>query len=257
MEDAVTGARGRPRLSVWGLLAVGLVAPPAARARDANPPAVHSAPARPDPSAEARRQFMIGERLFRSGRYQEAARAYQRGYRLSRRPGFLINIADCQVRLGRPELAREQYRRFLAAQPDGPLAAQVAQALADLDAEAAGEVNRPGSGRPGADVFGSPRAADQLSGEVAPRGEGGVDAGPTEPVPLPLGVRDRLHAPSAAEQALGLRAPAMPDPDPPRWLWPAVGAVAVAVVAGTVAVFAARDPRSGPVSRGSIGTIRR
>jgi tetratricopeptide (TPR) repeat protein len=180
---------------------------------------------------------MIGERLFRSGRYREAARAYQRGYRLSHRPGFLINIAHCQVRLGRLDLAREQYRRFLTEAPDAPHAARVARALADIEAQLA-----------------PPPAASPASPEPTEPAEVAA-VGLAEPPPLPLGARDRLHQPSAAEQALRAPAP-VPGTSTRRWVWPAVG-VAAAVVAGTVAVFAARDQRPGAQSRGSIGTIRR
>jgi Tetratricopeptide repeat len=198
----------------------------------AQPPASHA--------IESRRQFMIGERLFRSGRYREAARAYQRGYRLSHRPGFLINIAHCQVRLGRLDLAREQYRRFLAKAPDAPHAARVAQALADIEAQLA----------PPATEVPAPSAEPTASPEVAA-------VGLSEPPPLPLGARDRLHQPSPAEQALRAQGPALvPGTSTRRWLWPTVG-VAAAVVAGTVAVFVARDQRPAAQSRGSIGTIRR
>jgi tetratricopeptide (TPR) repeat protein len=238
-----------------------LAVPPAGRAQPAGPasePAVVSRPdasiesgtlegsqaprertpaAQPPPSLaiEARRQFMNGERLFRAGRYREAARAYQRGYRLSHRPGFLINIAHCHVRLGRLDLAREQYRQFLAEATDARLAAQVSRALADIDAQLAPPA--------------SPAAVE------APPERNLV--GPVETPPLPLGVRDRLHQPSAAEQALDLRAQVPPEKQaPPLWLWPAVGVGAAAVVLGTFAVFASRN-QPGAQARGSIGTIRR
>jgi tetratricopeptide (TPR) repeat protein len=239
-------------LPIWSLIAW-LVAPPGVRAEPARsavePAAVGRAEGTPaaqpptsqaieDGTLESRRQFMIGERLFRSGRYREAARAYQRGYRLSHRPGFLINIAHCQVRLGRLDLAREQYRRFLTEAPEAPHAARVARALADIEAQLA---------PPPAATPASPEPTE--SPEVAAVGR-------AEPPPLPLGARDRLHQPSAAEQALRALTPApVPVTSPRRWVWPAVGVAAV--VAGMVAVFAARDQRPGAQSRGSIGTIRR
>jgi tetratricopeptide (TPR) repeat protein len=237
----VSGAvRGRswPRRCLVGTSIVAWLAmPPAgARAQQAAPANEPAAVGRPSPSTEARRQFMIGERMFRAGRYREAARAYQRGYRLSHRPGFLINIAHCQVRLGRLDLAREQYRQFLAEAADAQLTAQVTRALADIDAQLA------------------PAAASPAA--PAPPAESSL-VRPVETPPLPLGARDRLHQPSAAEQALDLRAQVPPEKRAaPLWLWPAVGVGAAAVVLGTFAVFASRNqPAAQP--RGSIGTIRR
>jgi tetratricopeptide (TPR) repeat protein len=228
-------------------MALWLAAAEGARAQSAGAAATEPAPlARAHPTAEARRQFMIGERLFRAGRYRDAARAYQRGYRLSRRPGFLINIAHCQVRLGRPELAREQYRRFLAAAPDAPHAAQVAQALAEIDARLAPQ-------SPALATSGSPPVEAALSPSTA---TGAAVVEVVEPPPLPLTPRDQLHQPSAAEQALRLQALPPAPRSSGRWLWPVVGVAAAALVTGTVAVLAGRDQRGGTLSRGSIGTIR-
>ena len=182
------------------------------------------------PRPEARRQFMIGERLFRAGRYREAARAYQRGYRLSHRPGFLINMAHCQVRLGRLELAREQYRRSWRGarrpprRPGGPGAGRhrgPAGAHARPPAE-------PGAAR-----------ADRR------RARATAAAGPGRAAAAAAG-RARSAAPAVRGRAGAAGAGAGPPAPQParRWLWPVVG-VAAAVVAGTVAVFAARDQRPG------------
>jgi tetratricopeptide (TPR) repeat protein len=241
-------SRWRHALPGWSLIALWLVAAQGARAQSAGASATEPAPlVRAHPTAEARRQFMIGERLFRAGRYRDAARAYQRGYRLSRRPGFLINIAHCQVRLGRPELAREQYRRFLAEAPDAPHAAQVARALAEIDARLA--PHSPTLATAG------PQPAEATVSPSTATGAALVEV--VEPPPLPLTARDRLHQPSAAEQALRLQAPPpAPRSNRPRWLWPVVGVAAAALVTGTVAVLARRDQRGGTLARGSIGTIR-
>jgi tetratricopeptide (TPR) repeat protein len=241
-------SRWRHSLPVWSLIALWLAAAQGARAQSAGVSATEPAPLlRAHPTAEARRQFIIGERLFRAGRYREAARAYQRGYRLSRRPGFLINIAHCQVRLGRPELAREQYRRFLAEAPDAPHAAQVARALAEIDARLAPPAQTLAtSASPPAKAAPSPATATAAALVAV-----------VEPPPLPLTARDQLHQPTAAEQALRLQAPPpAPRSSGPRWLWPVVGVAAAALVTGTVAVLAGRDQRGGTLSRGSIGTIR-
>lgn len=247
------GSSLRRPLRVWSLVALGLAGPLAARAQTAGAPEA-AAVARPDRSAEARRQFMVGERLFRAGRYREAARAYQRGYRLSKRPGFLINIAHCHVRLGEPEQAREQYQRFLAEAPDAPHIPQVTRALADLDAQLG--TKRHDARAPVSEGSGGRSSESQDPPDLASWRPGVSTIPMVETPPLPSSHRDRLHEPSPAEQALKLGPPPAPPVVRPRWLWPAVG-VAAAVVVGSFAVFAARDQGSGTLSRGSIGTIRR
>lgn len=144
MASSPQFARSR-RASLLGMMvaaALGSTTPAAAanptRAAQGKSLATHTAPARtklraaPASTAVARRHYQTGERLFRSGRYLEAAREYERGYAVSRLPGFLVNAANCYVRLGRHETARARYRQFLAAAPDSPRKREVERALASL-----------------------------------------------------------------------------------------------------------------------------
>lgn len=64
--------------------------------------------------ARARSLFENGARLYEEGRYEEAILAWEEGYRLSKRPLFLFNIANAQERLGKLEEALSSLNRYRA-----------------------------------------------------------------------------------------------------------------------------------------------
>ena len=64
--------------------------------------------------ARARSLFENGARLYEEGRYEEAIMAWEEGYRLSKRPLFLFNIANAQERLGKLEEALSSLNRYRA-----------------------------------------------------------------------------------------------------------------------------------------------
>jgi len=55
---------------------------------------------------EARTHFQAGEARFKAGAFDEALAEYQKGYEAKPLPGFLVNIAQCQRRLGDLKSAR-------------------------------------------------------------------------------------------------------------------------------------------------------
>lgn len=78
-----------------------------------------------EPSAaalqSARGHFRTGQALYESKRYREALREFVAGYGLSRRPAFLLNMAQCYRALGALGQARELYQQFVqVAPPDQP-----------------------------------------------------------------------------------------------------------------------------------------
>ena len=94
----------------------------------------------------ARRAFQEGEAHFKAGRFVPALERYQAGYDELPLPGFLINIAQCQRRLGELATARATYQKFVMVAPDSPhvsevraLIAELDKLLADLDGAAAKE----------------------------------------------------------------------------------------------------------------------
>lgn len=178
---------------------------------------------------QARRSFERAETHFKAGLYGEALAEYQDGYERLPLPGFLINIAQCQRRLGDLISARATYRKFILIAPDSPYVPEVRTLVAEIDKLLEAEEGNP---------------------TVASK-EGIVPPPVAAAVPQP-------EAPSAQPAAL-VTAP-VSSPPPPRtgirwWLWGTVGgAVAVGVV---TAVLLSRSPDSTIIHEGSIGTLRR
>src|SRR5204863_9937876 len=82
----------------------------------------------------ARSQFQAGEARFKAGAFDEALKEYQAGYDAKPLPGFLVNIAQCQRRLGDLKTARATYQKFVLVAPDSPLVPQVKSMMAEIDA---------------------------------------------------------------------------------------------------------------------------
>ena len=107
------------------------------------PPRRPAAPS--EAEREARAHFQTGEARFKAGAYDEALAEYQAGYDAKPLPGFLINIAQCQRRLGDLKTARATYQKFVLVAPDSPLVPQVESMIAEIDGlldEARGRASR-------------------------------------------------------------------------------------------------------------------
>ena len=99
---------------------------------------------------EARAHFQAGEARFKAGAFDEALAAYQAGYDVLPLPGFLINVAQCQRRLGDLKTARATYQKFVLVAPDSPLVPQVRSMVAEIDGLLADSKEQPESRRGGA-----------------------------------------------------------------------------------------------------------
>jgi hypothetical protein len=97
-----------------------------------------------DDRAEGRRRFDAGEQLFKHGDYVQALVEYEAGYRLTRLPGFLINIAHCHRLSGDLRKARAFYRKYLLVMPTSNRKAEVEDIIRKLD-EAVAEDAPPGT----------------------------------------------------------------------------------------------------------------
>jgi hypothetical protein len=196
--------------------------------------------AAPNPAErEARRRFDEGEVQYHAGRYAEALAKYQAGYAAMPLPGFLVNIAQCQRRLGDLKTARATYREFVLVAPDSRLVPEVATLIKQLD-DLIADLAAGGSGT----------TASQIGGE------GDVHA--TDPAAPPLTLTPA--APAAETALVAAPAPAATDAAPKRsharwWLW---GGVAAAAVAGGVATALALSSSGATTIRaGSLGTLSR
>jgi len=187
---------------------------------------------------EARTHFQAGEARFKAGAFDEALAEYQKGYEAKPLPGFLVNIAQCQRRLGDLKAARVTYREFILVAPDSRLVPEVQSLIRQLDAVIA-DLAAGGDGA----------AAAQL-------GAGG-DVHATELTAPPL------PSPSAPEPAAPVLVAAPgPSPAPPAvpsrarwWIW---GGVAAATIAGgIVAGLALSSPENTTIHAGTLGTLRR
>jgi hypothetical protein len=83
--------------------------------------------------AEGRRHFEQAEQHFQRGEFAEALVQYEAGYRLTRLPGFIINVAHCHRLMGDLRKARSYYRRYLVVAPVGPRKDEVEEMIATLD----------------------------------------------------------------------------------------------------------------------------
>jgi tetratricopeptide (TPR) repeat protein len=90
----------------------------------------------PSAADQARAHFQAGEALYKIGEYTEALREFEIGYALSRNSRFLLDVAQAQRKLKRPEKARDAFRKFLTEAPaDDPDRATARSLLAEVDAE--------------------------------------------------------------------------------------------------------------------------
>ena len=191
------------------------------------------------PEREARRHFEEAEAAYKAGHYADALEKYQAGYAAKPLPGFLVNIAQCQRRLGDLKGARTTYRQFLLVAPDSRLVPEVQDLIKRLD-----------------DVI-ADLEAGKTSSEREAAASGDVDAAELAPPPV-------LPAAAATEKAPLVAAPRAdetPAPAPAAhsrtrwWLWGGIAAAAIA--GGVVAGLALSSPENTTIRSGSLGTLSR
>jgi tetratricopeptide (TPR) repeat protein len=186
---------------------------------------------RSEAEKQARRSFERAQVHFKAGLFAKALAEYQEGYQQLPLPGFLINIAQCQRRLGHLVQARAAYRRFIFIQPDSPYVPEVKSLVAELDAliEVSESLGSP-----------PPRAGESMSNVSM----------------VPQMLDERSAASPAAVNTL-VTEPATEVTPPSRgsrwWLWGSMGA---AVLMGAVAaVLLLRTPETTTIHEGSLATL--
>ena len=190
---------------------------------------------------KARAHFQAGEERFKAGAFADALAEYQAGYDVLPLPGFLINVAQCQRRLGDLKTARATYQKFVLVAPDSPLLPQVKSMIAEID----GLLAETDSGK-----------TDKSKAAAAPEEE----AKPAEDAPKPAPAEKAQAATATTETTapmlVGTPAPAEPEERPRRrwWLWGALGAV---VVGGAVTAVVLSTGGTTTIHDGSLGSLRR
>lgn len=103
-----------------GLALAGLVVPLCANAQS-------------DDDQRARMHFQSGRSYFQDGAYDRALDEFTRAYDLSGRDVLLINMANCNERLGRQRAAVGNLHAYLEAQPEAPDRATIERRIANLE----------------------------------------------------------------------------------------------------------------------------
>ena len=102
--------------------------------------------AQEDVRARARAHAKQAAAYYENGVWGDAITEYEAAYALVPHPQLLYNIAQCYRQKGDKAKAVEEYRRFLAAQPEGPGSPDalhfIAQLTGELETERAAEVRR-------------------------------------------------------------------------------------------------------------------
>src|SRR5262245_49679138 len=81
----------------------------------------------------ARAIYQTGRELYKHGNYAQALKQFAAGHELSHRPKFLVNMAQCQRKLGELDEARKLLERFLAeAPPAAPERRVVSKMLVEI-----------------------------------------------------------------------------------------------------------------------------
>jgi len=249
---AAAARRCRRSDLAWTLaVAVALSTAPALTVRAAGssspdaplPPATASAGASPqaadaDAQRRARRSFAAAEAHFRAGSFREALAEYKAGYDAAALPGFLINIAQCQRRLGDLAGALTTYRKFVLVAPDSPFVPQVQGMIQELE-KVGPEVTEGEGTTPPADDASSGTGTSPNRATAAPS----LAAAPVASSPPVL--VGKSEAPAA-------------QPSFRKTWWVVGGVAAAAVIGGTVAIFALRSGDSTTTLHdGTLGTLRR
>jgi tetratricopeptide (TPR) repeat protein len=177
----------------------------------------------------ARTHFQAGESHFKAGAFDEALKEYQAGYDAKPLPGFLVNIAQCQRRLGDLKTARATYQKFVLVAPDSPLLPQVRSMIAEIDG----------------------LLANLEAGKPAEPEEQAKPAPPPEPPPA---AEKETPAPVLVARPETEQTPEQPPPRRRWWLWGAIGAV---VVGGAVTAVVLTTGGTTTIHDGSLATLRR
>jgi tetratricopeptide (TPR) repeat protein len=188
-------------------------------------PRAHAA----DPDTEAAREHhRAAEAAFKAGRYDDAYREWEAGYRLSNRPLFLLNMAHADRKRGDLRSARALYKRYLVMEPQTKLRAEVEEVLGQIDGALAAE-------------------------EAAARAPAPTPAPPALAPTDPAAAAAALETQTAPVPNLLAEAPAAERPPVYKtwWFWTGAGA-AVVLGAVTTAVLLRGDSYT---KSGSLGTV--
>jgi len=194
----------------------------------------------------ARRHYAQGDAAYKAGRYDEALKEFEAGYAVSRRPGFLLNMAHSERKLGHLREARALYKKYLLVDVSSKLRDEVRAVIGELDSALADEdlAERDRKGR-GTDAPPADPAPPAISPAAATTG-------------VPKAPRPEPQQPVLLQQSAGPAAAEHESVSPPfyrrGWFWVAVGALAL--TGAGAAIYLSRRPGTDPFhDSGSLGSL--
>ena len=191
-----------------------------------------------DAEAVARQHYQRGELHYSASHFVDALAEYQAGYDAVPLPGFLVNIAQCQRRLGDLARARVTYQKFVLVAPDSPLVPEVRSLIRELDKLLAGA------------PAGSSGAPSRGSGRPVALALGGGAVGADGSTPPGVQLVSPLSSSSSSSRDAGEPRASSPSR---WWFW---GSLAAVTLAGTVAIIALGPGGANTVHDGTLGTLR-
>ena len=191
-------------------------------------------PAPDEGEQNAREHYSRGEVAFKTGHYETALSEFEAGFVSSSRPGFLLDMAHTERRLGDLREARALYKKYLLVDPSSRLREDVMAVIAEIDGALADEDLASARGR--------------LDRRPPIEARGGV---PSAPAPAPEG--PQLVASQSTSPISG-ESDATTHIYQRGWFWLTVGLVVAAGTAG--AIYALRRPGGDAVhASGSLGAF--
>lgn len=104
----------------------------------------HAQPKKSDPISaqmeQAKALFAKGEDHFKLGEFDKALEAYKEAYKLSHAPLLLLNMGQCQVKLGEYEEAKHSFEALLREDPNTPYRTEVEGKITEMDRLIAEEI---------------------------------------------------------------------------------------------------------------------
>jgi len=211
-----------------------------------------------DAVARAKRHFTQGQQAYAEGRFDKAYAEYEAGWKLTSRPGFLLNMAQAKRQAGELREARDLFRRFLIAKPDAAQRDEVISIISQIDVALAEEGGEDPAGA--ADAPAEPEPSGDANAQAAGEAEPEEDIAPAPELSAPVPAPPAPVAPvvNVAEKPKGGGTAPHGEKKPiyrRPWFWAGAGAVVTGLALGVA--FAAGGGSGGDKDSGTWGALRR
>ena len=209
-----------------------------------------------DNEQAARRHFAEGDAAFKAGHYDDALKEFEAGYAVSRRPGFLLNMAHTQRKLGHLREARSLYKKYLLVDANSKLRDEVRSVIPQSSTARSPTRMQAERDRKDRGAAGSGTAAGEAAGSSIAAASPAVS--PPAATTLPTAPRPGAEPPVVLQQSAGSTMDERGSSSPPfyqrGWFWVAVGAIAL--TGAGAAIYLSRRPGTDPFhDSGTLGSL--